>query len=61
MLATDFTLCGAGCALPRRCSLGSQQLDRVMRDSVSQVGGRIAVTTGQTVFQGGPVVSLYLF
>ena len=61
MLATDFTRYGAGCSLPRRCALASRQLDRVEGDSARQVGGRVAVTASQTVFQGGPVVSLYLF
>jgi hypothetical protein len=61
MFATNFVLCGAGCALPRRCALASRQLDRVVGDSASQVGGRVAVAAGQTVFQGGRVLSLYLF
>jgi len=61
MLATDFTRCGAGCARPKRCALASRQLDRVVGESASQVAGRSVVTAAQTVFQGGPVVSHYLF
>jgi len=61
MFATDFTRCDADCARPKRGALASRQLDRVVGDSASQVGGRTVVTAAQTVFQGGLVESLYIF
>jgi hypothetical protein len=51
MLETDFTRCGAGCALPKRCALDLGQIERVGRDLAGRVGGRVAVTAGRTAFQ----------